>query len=89
MRKTLIAGAALMVGLLAGCAQPGYGPGYGYGSSSGYGPSYGYGPSPYGYYAQPAPNPMTQMLGAMLAPSGGYNQPYYQPTPSYGPYGWR
>ena len=87
MRKTIIAAAAgvLIAGLAACSPQPGYG---------GYGPSYGYGPA-YGGFSQPAPNPLAQVLGAMLTPTGGgYGGPgYYQPAPApyYGsPYGgWR
>lgn len=96
MHKTIIAAAlgVLIAGLAACSPQPGYGPG------SGYGPSYGYG-QPSGYYgqpaysqpySQPAPNPLVQVLGAMMTPSGGgYGNPgYYQPAPSYGSsYGWR
>ena len=80
MRKAILAGTiALIGGVLAGCGQPGgYGPGYGYG------PSYGYGPQQ-GFYSQPAPNPLAQVLGAMMTPSPGFGQGYYQPAPAYGP----
>ena len=96
MRKTMLAGTFALIGVLAaGCGQPGYGPGYGYGQGQGYGyaPAYGYGAQPAYYgqpaYSQPAPNPMAQLLGAMLTPSSGYgNSGYYQPAP-YSPYGWR
>ena len=96
MRKTMLAGTFALIGVLAaGCGQPGYGPGYGYGQGQGYGyaPAYGYGAQPAYYgqpaYSQPAPNPMAQVLGAMLTPSSGYGNPgYYQPAP-YSPYGWR
>jgi hypothetical protein len=88
MHKTIIAAAVgILIACLAACSPaPGYGPGYGYGPGSGYGPAYG--------FSQPAPNPLVQVLGAMLTPtSGGYGGPgYYQPAPApnYGsPYGWR
>jgi len=100
MRTMMLAGTFALIGVVAaGCAQPGYGPGYGYGQGYGAPPAYGYGAPPaYGYgaqpayygqpaYSQPAANPMTQILGAMLSPSSGYgNTGYYQPAPSYG---WR
>ena len=84
MRKAILAGTiALIGGVVAGCGQPG---GYGYGPSyGGYGPSYGYGGAP-GFYGQPAaPNPLAQVLGAMMTPSPGFGQGYYQPAPAYGP----
>lgn len=99
MRKTIIAAVAgvLIAGLAACSPQPGYGPGYGYGPSYGYG-----GGQPMGYYgqpaySQPAANPIAQVLGAMLTPSGGGygggyggGPGYYQPAPYYGsPYGYR
>ena len=92
MRKTIIAAVAgVLIGGLAACSpQPGYGSGYGYGPSYGYNQPYGY----YGQqaYSQPAANPLAQVFGAMMTPSGGgYGGPgYYQPAPYYGsPYGYR
>jgi hypothetical protein len=98
MHKTIIAAGigVLIAGLTACAPQPGYGPGYGYGPSYGYGQPAGYYGQP--AYSQPAPNPLVQVLGAMMQPSGGgygggYGGPgYYQPapTPYYGsPYGYR
>jgi hypothetical protein len=82
MRKAILAGTIALIGVAAaGCGQPGgygYGPGYG-----GYGPSYGY--PQQGFYSQPAANPLAQVLGAMMTPSGGFGQGYYQPAPAYGP----
>jgi len=84
MRKAILAGTIALIGVVAaGCGQPG---GYGYGPSDGYGPSYGYGPQQQGFYSQPAPNPLAQVLGAMMTPTSGFGQPgYYQPAPAYGP----
>jgi hypothetical protein len=94
MHKTIIAAAAgaLIAGVAACSPQPGYGPGYGYGPSYGYGQPVGYYNQP--AYSQPAPNPLVQMLGAMMTPSGGGyggSPGYYQATPYYGSSygGWR
>ena len=93
MRKTIIAAiaGALIAGLAACSPQPGYGPGYGYGPSYGYGQPSGYYGQP--AYSQPAPNPLAQVLGAMMTSSGGgYGSPgYYQAAPTYGSSygGWR
>ena len=92
MRTMMLAGAFALIGVAAaGCAQPGYGPGYGYGAQPAYGygaqPAYGYGAQPAYYNSQPA-NPMTQILGGLFTPSSGYgNQGYQQAPNGYG--GWR